>query len=104
MTFVVNTIDYTLNNHVMSNPGFTSQGGGMYPLEIEAHFIRFRVALYLFLDVLGTRGSHTMVVVLDQASMGNLKTPVVVQEYSNHGGKLFKVLMVIKGRYTLSFY
>ncbi|CAM9652506.1 unnamed protein product, partial [Ascophyllum nodosum] len=42
----------------------------------------------------GSRGSHTMVVVLDRAGMGALKPPIVVQEFSNHGGKLFKVCVV----------
>ena len=39
----------------------------------------------------GTRGSHAMVIVLDEAGMVALKPPVVVQECRNHGAKLFKV-------------
>ncbi|CAM9580649.1 unnamed protein product [Ectocarpus fasciculatus] len=42
----------------------------------------------------GTRGSHTMVVVLDQAGMSSLTPPVVVQECRNHGAKLFKVCVL----------
>ena len=41
--------------------------------------------------IAGTRGSHAMVVVLDEAGMVALKPPVVVQECRNHGAKLFKV-------------
>eukprot|EP00903_Cladosiphon_okamuranus_P011547 g10870.t2 len=45
-------------------------------------------------EACGTRGSHTMVVVLDEAGMVALKPPVVVQECRNHGAKLFKVCVV----------
>lgn len=39
----------------------------------------------------GSRGSHTMVVVLDPGGMTAVTAPTVVQECRNHGGKLFKV-------------
>ena len=35
-----------------------------------------------------------MVVVLDQSGMSALTVPVVVQEFTNHGAKLFKVRRV----------
>lgn len=53
---------------------------------------RFLVSRYsVDLLIPGTRGSHTMVVVLDEAGTVALKPPVVVQECRNHGAKLFKV-------------
>ncbi|CAM9452913.1 unnamed protein product [Ectocarpus sp. 4 AP-2014] len=45
-------------------------------------------------EACGTRGSHTMLVVLDQAGMTALTPPVVVQECRSHGAKLFKVCVI----------
>lgn len=39
----------------------------------------------------GSRGSHTMIVVLDETGMKDVPAPIVVQEYCNHGALLFKV-------------
>lgn len=45
-------------------------------------------------EACGIRGSHTMVVVLDQSGLSALTVPVVVQECTNHGAKLFKICVV----------
>lgn len=45
---------------------------------------------FVFVSLSGTRGSHTMVVVLDEGGMADVPLPIVVQEYCNHQELLFK--------------
>ncbi|XP_010558621.1 PREDICTED: inositol-tetrakisphosphate 1-kinase 1-like [Tarenaya hassleriana] len=46
------------------------------------------------LDADGSAKSHKMYLVFDQEGMNILKTPIVLQEFVNHGGVIFKVYVV----------
>ncbi|CAM9718113.1 unnamed protein product [Scytosiphon promiscuus] len=67
---------------IPGTPGIVARSGLAFPVICKP------------VEACGTRGSHTMVVVLDQAGMAALTPPVVVQEYRNHGARLFKVCVV----------
>ncbi|CAM9897331.1 unnamed protein product, partial [Hapterophycus canaliculatus] len=74
-----------LENHdsqLQGTPGMVAGSGLTFPVICKP------------VEACGTRGSHTMVVVLDQAGMAALTPPVVVQEYRNHGARVFKVCVV----------
>ena len=46
------------------------------------------------LTAAGTKSSHHMGIVLARDGLQRLKTPCLLQEYTNHGGKLFKVYVL----------
>ncbi|CAM9320701.1 unnamed protein product [Ectocarpus sp. 8 AP-2014] len=75
-----------LEDHEPSDPG---TDGGIAPRNGLAFPVICKPV-----EACGTRGSHTMVVVLDQAGMSALTPPVVVQECRSHGAKIFKVCVI----------
>ncbi|CBN77609.1 conserved unknown protein [Ectocarpus siliculosus] len=75
-----------LEDHEPSGPG---ADGGIVPRNGLAFPVICKPV-----EACGTRGSHTMVVVLDQAGVSALTPPVVVQECRSHGAKLFKVCVI----------
>ncbi|KAL7461237.1 hypothetical protein ACHAXS_001659 [Conticribra weissflogii] len=46
------------------------------------------------LTAAGTKSSHHMGIVMARDGLSKLKTPCLLQEYANHGGKLFKVYVL----------
>ena len=46
------------------------------------------------LTAAGTKSSHHMGIVMARDGLRRLKTPCLLQEYANHGGKLFKVYVL----------
>ncbi|CAM9823048.1 unnamed protein product [Pylaiella littoralis] len=74
-----------LEKHESANPGT--------PGVVPRNDLAFPV-ICKSVEACGTRGSHAMVVVLDEAGMLALTPPIVVQECRNHGAKIFKVCVV----------
>jgi len=47
------------------------------------------------LTAVGAKSSHHMGIVLARDGLQRLKTPCLLQEYANHGEKLFKVYVLL---------
>ncbi|KAJ4908275.1 Inositol-tetrakisphosphate 1-kinase 1 [Raphanus sativus] len=71
---------------VVMDPSVLSGGGGLGELEFPV--------IAKPLDADGSAKSHKMFLIYDQEGMKILKAPIVLQEFVNHGGVIFKVYVV----------
>ena len=71
---------------VVMDPSVLSGGGALGELEFPV--------IAKPLDADGSATSHKMFVIYDQEGMKILKAPIVLQEFVNHGGVIFKVYVV----------
>uniref|UniRef100_A0A1J3HQ47 Inositol-tetrakisphosphate 1-kinase n=1 Tax=Noccaea caerulescens TaxID=107243 RepID=A0A1J3HQ47_NOCCA len=71
---------------VVMDPGVLSGGGALGELKFPV--------IAKPLDADGSAKSHKMFLIYDQEGMKILKAPIVLQEFVNHGGVIFKVYVV----------